>query len=73
MPMYQPVVVSPRIGPELRQEVLDVLLRLHLDPMTRPFLDFGAIDRFTAVGPESYDDVRRMLAACEAAGFMSLR
>ncbi len=69
----QPIVVSPRIGYELRQEILNVLLHLHLDPMARPLLDFGAIDRFAPVGPESYDDVRRMLAACEAAGFMHLR
>jgi ABC-type phosphate/phosphonate transport system substrate-binding protein len=69
----QPVAVSQRIGPDLRREIRNVLLRLHLDPVTAPLFDFGAVDRFTPVGPESYDDVRRMLAACEAAGFMHLR
>ena len=69
----QPVVVSPRIGPELRQGILDVLLRLHLDPIARPLMEFGEIHRFAPVGPDSYDDVRRMLAACESAGFMLLR
>ena len=69
----QPIAVSPRIGSDLRWEIREVLLRLHLDPVTRPLLDFGGIDHFTAVGPESYDDVRLMLEACEAAGFMHLR
>jgi phosphonate transport system substrate-binding protein len=69
----QPVVVSKRIGRDLRKEIRNVLLRLHIDPATRPLLDFGAIRGFTAAGPESYDDIRRMLAVCEAAGFMRLR
>ena len=31
------------------------------------------VEKFVAVGPESYDDIRRMLDACEAAGFMEIR
>ena len=69
----QPLVASPQMGPELRRRILDVLLRLHLDPVAQPLLKFGEIDRFVPVGPESYNDVRSMLAACEDAGFMRLR
>jgi len=31
------------------------------------------VERFVPVGPSSYDDIRMMLEACEAAGFMQIR
>jgi phosphonate transport system substrate-binding protein len=31
------------------------------------------VERFVAVGPQNYDDIRRMVDACEAAGFTELR
>jgi phosphonate transport system substrate-binding protein len=33
----------------------------------------GMVEKFVPVGPESYDDIRRMVAACEATGFMQIR
>ena len=36
-------------------------------------LALGLVKRFVPVGPSSYDDIRRMRDACEAAGFMQLR
>ena len=69
----KPVAISKRIIPELREEILEVLLGLHLDPDTRRQLEFGMVSRYTRVGPESYEDIHRMVAACEAAGFLQLR
>jgi hypothetical protein len=31
------------------------------------------IESFVEVGPESYDDIRRMLETCERAAFMVIR
>ena len=69
----QPVAVTRRFPESLRSEIRDVLVDLHTDPTMRPFLDHGLIERFSAVGPEDYDDIRQMLAACEAAGFLEIR
>ena len=69
----QPVAVTKRFPESLRSEIRDVLVDVHTDPTMRPFLDHGLIERFSAVGPEDYDDIRQMLAACEAAGFLEIR
>jgi phosphonate transport system substrate-binding protein len=69
----QPVAISRRISPDLRTKIVDIILSLHLEPLTSSRLASGMVDRFVSVGPESYDDIRRMVAACEAAGFMELR
>ena len=65
--------MSKRIAADIVGRILDTLLGLHLDPVTQPYLELGMVDRFVAVGPSSYDDIRRMVDACEAAGFMELR
>ncbi|MCB2176771.1 MAG: PhnD/SsuA/transferrin family substrate-binding protein [Actinomycetales bacterium] len=69
----QPVAVSRRIDPALRSRIQDALVSMHLDPATGRALARGVIDRFVAVGPQSYDDVRRMVEACERAGYLELR
>ncbi|HEU4895146.1 MAG TPA: PhnD/SsuA/transferrin family substrate-binding protein [Acidimicrobiia bacterium] len=69
----QPVAVSKRFDEEFRQRVREILVGLHLVERLRPVLDHGLIDRFTAVGPEDYDDIRSMLDACERAGYMVIR
>ena len=69
----QPVAVSKRIDDELRRQMVDVIVGLHNDPSVRRRLDHGLVDRFVAVGPADYDDIRLMLEACEAAGFTVLR
>jgi hypothetical protein len=30
------------------------------------------VERFVPIGPKDYDDIRAMVAACEAAGFTRL-
>ncbi len=69
----QPVAVSRRVPDDLREAIRDVLVTMADDPADRERLALGLIDRFVPVGPESYDDIRMMLDACERAGFMELR
>jgi phosphonate transport system substrate-binding protein len=69
----QPVAVSKRVPLDLRRRILSVLTSMHEDPAVRERLALGLVKRFVPVGPSDYDDIRMMLAACEAAGFMQLR
>ena len=69
----QPVAVSKRLPPELRERIRAALVSLHEDARMREALALGLVERFVPVGPESYDDIRMMLQACEDAGFMTLR
>ncbi len=69
----QPVAASKRVPLELRHEIEHVLTTLHEDPGVRERLALGLVERFVPAGPSSYDDIRRMLEACEAAGFMEIR
>lgn len=69
----QPVVIARRLPESLKVELTDVLLGLGDDPVARAHLDNGFVERFVPVSDGSYDDVRAMLAACEAADFLTLR
>jgi phosphonate transport system substrate-binding protein len=69
----QPVAVSKRVPLDLRQAVLDVLLGMGEDPACRERLELGLVERFVSADASSYDDIRRMLDATEAAGFTELR
>jgi phosphonate transport system substrate-binding protein len=69
----QPVAISRRIPSDLVSAIVEVLTSLHRDPGVRDQLAEGLVDRFVAVGPDSYDDIRHMLEACEVAGFTELR
>jgi len=68
----QPVTVSKRLPPELRERITDVISSLHHDPVARELLSYWLVKRFVRVGPESYDDIRTMVDACEESGFMTL-
>ena len=69
----QPVAVSKRVPLKLRAEIQQVLTTMHEDPVMRERLALGLVERFVAVEPSSYDDIRMMRDACEAAGFVQLR
>jgi phosphonate transport system substrate-binding protein len=69
----QPVAVSKRVPRALRDDIRGVLLALGDDPSCRARLDVGLVDRFAPVDSSSYDDIRMMVDACEAAGFTQLR
>ncbi|HEX6287411.1 MAG TPA: PhnD/SsuA/transferrin family substrate-binding protein [Acidimicrobiia bacterium] len=69
----QPLAVSKRFDEEFREEVRSVLVAFHETERGREILDHGLIERWVPVDASSYDDIRRMLEACEAAGFMEIR
>jgi phosphonate transport system substrate-binding protein len=69
----QPVVASRRLPQRLRADLRAFLLSLASDPVARPHLDRALVQGFEAVNDTSYDDIRAMLAAVEAAGFLALR
>lgn len=69
----QPVAVSKRVPLELRRQIQEVLVSLHEEAAVRERLSLGQVKRFVPVGPSSYDDIRMMLTACEAAGYLRIR
>ena len=69
----QPVAVSKRVPPDLRTGIVDALLSMADQPGCLERLAVGMVDRFVAVDASSYDDIRMMVEACEAAGFTELR
>jgi phosphonate transport system substrate-binding protein len=69
----QPFAASSRIAPSLTKEIQGVFVEMHREQSAREFLHRGLIDHFVAVQDRDYDDIREMLAACESAGFMTLR
>jgi phosphonate transport system substrate-binding protein len=69
----QPVVASRRLPQRLRSDLRAFLLNLAKDPVARPHLDRVLVQGFEPVNDASYDDIRAMLAAVEAADFLALR
>jgi phosphonate transport system substrate-binding protein len=69
----QPLAVSRRLPSRVREAILEVVLEMNEDPEARLLFAHGYIERFVPVGDRSYDDLRAMRAACEAADFVTLR
>ncbi len=69
----QPVVAASRLPDSLKTELQAILLTMSDDPVTRERLAHGFIRRFALVTDATYDDIREMLAAAEAIGFMTIK
>lgn len=69
----QPLAVSKRFDEEFRERVRRVLVDFHLRESGREILDHGLIEKWVPVDASSYDDIRDMLEACEAVGFMEIK
>jgi len=69
----QPMAVSKRFDEDFREAVRQVLVGFHDDQAGRDVLALGLVERWVPVGASDYDDIRRMLDACERAGFMEIR
>jgi phosphonate transport system substrate-binding protein len=69
----QPVVASRRLPPALRADLRAALAGMAADADARQHLAHGFVERFVPVGDETYDDIRHMLRAAEAAGFTTLQ
>lgn len=57
-----PVVVPPSLSPELKQDLRDIFLSMHEDPMGKTILQNLMIDRFVVPDDHAYDSVREMSA-----------
>jgi phosphonate transport system substrate-binding protein len=62
-----PVVASNRLAEEVQNEIRAALIGLHEDDGSRDRLAEGLIQRFVPMEDSAYDDIRRKLAAVEAA------
>jgi phosphonate transport system substrate-binding protein len=71
--IIQPVAVSRRVPEDLREAIGHVLVTMSEDARVRDRLSAGLVERFVPVDARSYDQIRRMVDACEAAGFLELR
>jgi phosphonate transport system substrate-binding protein len=69
----QPVVVARRLPERLRSELLNVLVEMTDDPAARAILAHAFIERFVPVSDSSYDDIRQMGSAADAAGLFGIR
>lgn len=69
----QPIVAATHLPDRLKAELRDTLLSMHADSGARERLAQGLIERFAPVTDANYDDIRRMLAAADAAGFTTLK
>lgn len=72
----QPVVAARHVSDMLKEDIRAVLRAMGDDsdaPDVRATLDYGFIVRFVPIADAAYDDIRAMVAAAEAANFLTLR
>jgi phosphonate transport system substrate-binding protein len=69
----QPVVAARALPDGLKSDLQAVMLTMHNDPAVRTELARGLVERFVPVTDATYDDIREMLAAAEAADFLTLK
>jgi phosphonate transport system substrate-binding protein len=69
----QPVVAARHISATMCEDLCAALCALGDDPDARDSLDFGYVARFVPIADAAYDDIRAMVAAAEAANFLTLR
>jgi phosphonate transport system substrate-binding protein len=69
----QPVAVSRRVPRDLREAIREVLVTMAEDSAVHERLRVALVERFVPVDAGSYDDIRMMVDASEAAGFLELR
>ena len=68
----QPVVAASWLSEELKADLRSVLLEMNADHEAQAILLSRQVECFTAIADEDYDELRRMRAACVAAGVTSL-
>lgn len=60
-----PVVISPMLAPQLKQQLQDFFLQIHTSDEGRKILDDLGIDKFVVVSDDIYDHVREMQTKLE--------
>jgi phosphonate transport system substrate-binding protein len=68
----QPVVVASWLSTEMKADLRSVLLEMNTDPEAQAVLLSRQVESFAAIEDDDYDDLRRMRAACVAAGVTTL-
>jgi phosphonate transport system substrate-binding protein len=68
----QPVVAAQHLASPLKNALRAAFHTMGDDPTMRAVLDAGFIARFVPINDATYDDIRAMVAAAEAAGFSEL-
>jgi phosphonate transport system substrate-binding protein len=66
----QPLIATAVVPPVLRHEVTDIVTSLGATETDRRGLAGGMVERFVAIDDSAYGDIRSMLEAVEAAGFL---
>ncbi len=69
----QPVVAASRLPKATQAAVRSVLLGMSNDPAAAQALSLGFVQRFAPVTDSTYNDIREMLRAAEAADFLTLK
>lgn len=69
----QPLAAARRLPPPIRAQIRHILGRLHTDPRLAEALAHWRMVRWVGMKDRDYDDIRAMLAACQAAGYLTLR
>jgi len=69
----QPVVAGRRLAESLKDDLRAVLVGMGEDPAAREPLTRGLVERFVPVTDQDYDDIRAMLAAAEAADYLTIK
>lgn len=57
-----PVVINPLLRPQLKADLRDMLLGVHLDPRGKAALQAIGIDQFVLLDDSAYNDVRTLLS-----------
>jgi phosphonate transport system substrate-binding protein len=68
----QPVVAAQRLASPLKDALRAALHTMGDDPSMRAALDAGFMARFVPINDATYDDIRAMVGAAEAAGYLAL-
>jgi phosphonate transport system substrate-binding protein len=69
----QPIAVNKTMPDKLKSDIRVGLTEMHTDPVVKARLTEGLIERYVSVTDSVYNDIRDMLAACEAVDFMELK
>ena len=62
-----PIVIARRLPLQLKNDIQNVLTRMHQDAHLAQMLRSGGIERFIAVQDKQYDDIRHMVACVQSA------
>jgi phosphonate transport system substrate-binding protein len=69
----QPIVAGPRLAAGLKADLRSVLVQMDQDPIARERLAQGFVKRLVHVTDATYNVIRAMRAAVEAADFLTIR